>query len=209
MNKNEVVELLKIISAAYPGFQSETPGQTIEAWEFFLADYSLNDIKGALKIYVMTNGTNFPPTPATLIHSLNGVKDAMQDDLSEYEAWAILSKALRNSTYNSVEEFNKLPRLIQITVGSPSALRQMAIDEDYNESVARANFLRLFSERKQRQQEISHYPRQIQAEIERLNPPKVYAAGAIEERKDFKVQYSSNQAAMLDKIRNELKNITV
>lgn len=42
--------------------------------------------------------------------------------LNELEAWSLVEKAIRNSIYNSQEEFSKLPPLVQKAVGSPNVL---------------------------------------------------------------------------------------
>ena len=49
MNKSEVSQLLATISLTYPKFDAQDKKRIIDAWFWFLADYSLEDIQIALK----------------------------------------------------------------------------------------------------------------------------------------------------------------
>ena len=57
----------------------------------------------------------------------------------------MVSKALRNSTYGSEEEFNKLPPEVQCVVHDPGQLKQWAMSPaDEVETVIASNFMRSF-----------------------------------------------------------------
>ena len=66
----------------------------------------------------------------------------------EVEAWGLVKNAIRNSTYNSVEEFEKLPKAVQLTLGSPSVLKEWAMSEENGmEKVVASNFMRAYRQK--------------------------------------------------------------
>ena len=86
------------------------------------------------------------------------------------EAWSLVSKAIRNSSYNSVEEFVKLPLLVQRAVGTPDNLRNWAVSDCQTiESVIQSNFLRTYRTVVKRENEINCMPNDIKSLIEKTN----------------------------------------
>ena len=80
-----------------------------------------------------------------------------------------MSKALRNSTYNSAEEFKKLPALVQKAIGRSEQLRIWAMDEEFNESVTSSNFMRSYRVVMERRKEVNKLPEKIRALVENLS----------------------------------------
>lgn len=70
-----------------------------------------------------------------------------------------MSAALRNSLYNSDDEYRKLPQVIQRIVGSPSVLREWA-QSDINElqTVIASNFQRSYRARAKGEREFMALP---------------------------------------------------
>ena len=50
-------------------------------------------------------------------------KLAVKNQLSEAEAWAMVSKAARNGLYGAREEFEKLPEDVKQAIGTPDQLK--------------------------------------------------------------------------------------
>ena len=98
------------------------------------------------------------------------------------EAWALVSKAIRNSGYNSVEEFAKLPPSAQKAVGLPDQLRTWALDENYNEQVVSSNFMRCYRTELARHEELSKMPSDVKALID--NTFKGSYSAQIEEKRE-------------------------
>lgn len=64
-------------------------------------------------------------------------------ELGELDAWSMVSKALRNSTYHAEEEFAALPPVLQRTVGNPSNLKEWAgMEMDTVNSVIQSHVVR-------------------------------------------------------------------
>ena len=82
----------------------------------------------------------------------------------------LVSRALRNGYYGAVEEFNKLPPLVQKAVGSPDNLRNWALtDINSIENVVQSNFMRTYRTVVNRAKEYQKMPKDIQALIENTN----------------------------------------
>ena len=90
------------------------------------------------------------------------------EEMTETKAWGLVMKAIRNSGYNSEEEFNKLPERIQKAVGSPKQLWSMATDESFNEQVASSNFMRAYRTVVNRENEIKKLSPDVMDLIEQV-----------------------------------------
>lgn len=164
MTRDEVKQILMVIDATFPNFKVENISETLNAWHFFLADYDYNSIAIALKSFISTNNTGFAPSVSQLINMT--YKATEYEQLGDGEAWALVSKAIRNSAYNSQAEFDKLPPAVKKAVGSASQLHTWAIDEDYNESVISSHFLRNYKAVIERNNEYNRLPVEMRAQID-------------------------------------------
>lgn len=147
MTVNETVEVLKILKATYPEYyrnlSKNEANDMINMWTWAFAETDVKDVLKALKAFIKTDIKGFPPKPGQLnehIRKLNNI-----NEMSELEAWYLISKACRNSAYKSQEEFNKLPYTLQILVGSPNQLKYWSnLQEDDFETVVQSNFMRSY-----------------------------------------------------------------
>ena len=87
-------------------------------------------------------------------------------ELSEGEAWALIAKALRNSSYNSEKEFEALPENLQRLVGHPSQLREWAsMDTETVQSVVQSNFMRSYRARQESERKMQAMPSDVRAKL--------------------------------------------
>nr|DAO46155.1 MAG TPA: replisome organizer [Bacteriophage sp.] len=130
-----------------------------------LDEYTYNQIAGALKSYILADSTGFAPSIGQLIAKVKTIEEPAQ--LNESEAWGLVSKAIRNGYYGAVEEFSKLPPLVQKAVGTPDNLRNWSqTNLESVETVIQSNFLRAYRVEAQRAEEISKMPSDIKIMIE-------------------------------------------
>ena len=151
MNKDETKQILTILRINYPhSFRQLTYEESemyLSLWTEAFKDDSVELVTAAVKSIVYGDQRDFAP-------NIGQVKTKMmelicQNDVSEQEAWNQVYKAICNSSYNSEEEFQKLPKLIQSVVGSPSMLKSWAVmDIDEVQSVIASNFMRSYRTRK-------------------------------------------------------------
>ena len=78
--------------------------------------------------------------------------------MTEMEAWSYISKAVSNSTYHALEEWEKLPEQLQKAV-SPDLLRSWAmIEGDDVQTIIQSNFLKTFRANEKRRKDIESLP---------------------------------------------------
>lgn len=142
MTKEETKKILRIMHNCFQNFRPSNIVETTEVWEMMLADYTYQQISVALKSYILSDTSGFAPTIGKLVDIVHSV--SKPQELNEMEAWALVSKAIRNSGYRYAEEFLKLPTIIQRAIGTPEQLHIWATDEDYNETVVMSNFQRSY-----------------------------------------------------------------
>lgn len=170
MTRDETVKIIRVITDVYPNYRPDNLSETINVWAKLLSDYSSDEISVALKAYILTDNSGFAPSIGALIEKCRTIQKP--NELNEMEAWALVSKALRNSAYRAEEEYNKLPVVVQKAVGSPSQLRNWSeLEGDNVESVLQSNFLRTFRTVQQRDRELEKMPSDIKALIAK-NMPK-------------------------------------
>lgn len=164
MTREETVKIIRIMVDSYPNYKPSNISEMVDVWQMMLSDYPYEQIALALKAYVLSDTSGFAPSIGQLIAKMQSFTEPQE--LNEMEAWALVSKAIRNSTYNSVEEFAKLPPLVQKSVGLPDQLRIWAMDENYNEQVVSSNFIKCYRTVLERNKEISKMPKKVQMIIE-------------------------------------------
>ena len=64
MERKEIVELLKIVSANYPHAKISDPKAMVSAWELLLGDYSAEAVYKATRLHMETN--KYFPSPSDI-----------------------------------------------------------------------------------------------------------------------------------------------
>lgn len=152
---------------SYPNYKPNNISETVDVWNMMLSDYDYNLVAMALKAYILSDTSGFAPSIGQLVSKIQTL--TKPQELSEMEAWSLVSKAIRNSGYNSVEEFANLPVLVQRAVGLPDQLRTWALDENYNEQVVASNFMRCYRTELNRHYELERMPNEIRELIKNIS----------------------------------------
>lgn len=162
MTKEETAKIMAVLKAAYPdyyrGMTKDDAMNIVNLWHVMFQEEDFKMVQAAVQHYIATDAKQFrPPHIGAIKESLYKMQSA--DQMSEMEAWGHVSKAIRNSLYNSKEEFEKLPPVVQKVVGSPAQLRTWAmIDTDSIETVVQSNFMRSFKGRSQEAKDYAKLP---------------------------------------------------
>lgn len=165
MTREETVKIIRIICGSFPNFKPSDLSETVDIWNMMLEEYTYNQIAGALKSYILADSTGFAPSIGQLIAKVKTIEEPAQ--LNESEAWGLVSKAIRNGYYGAVEEFSKLPPLVQKAVGIPDNIRNWSqTNLDSVETVIQSHFLRAYRVEAQREAEISKMPSDVKTMIE-------------------------------------------
>lgn len=142
MEREETKKLIMAIVATFPNYKPADFGVTIDVWTAMLSERSYEEMQLALKSYILTDRSGFAPSIGQLIEKANNL--VQKEQLTEMQAWSMVSKAIRNAGYNSVSEFEKFPPAVQKAVGSPENLRAWALDSNYNENVTQSHFINCY-----------------------------------------------------------------
>lgn len=168
MTEKEVKQLLAMTQAVYPNYNPPSREAAVNAWLMCLSEYDNNVVTAAFKAYMTTDTSGFAPSIGQLLDKVHLIQDPQE--LNEMEAWSLVSKALRNGYYGAVEEFNKLPPLVQKAVGSPDNLRNWSqTDVKAIETVIQSNFMRSYAAIVKREYEIKKMPADVRTLIEDVN----------------------------------------
>lgn len=179
MTREQIQDFLAMIQAAYPNFNPPNKTAAVNAWKLALEDYEEKQVHLAFKLYMQTNTSGFAPVPGQIIDKIHTM--TQPQELNEMEAWSLVYKAICNSTYNSVSEFEKLPPLVQKAVGLPESLREWAMTENLNLEVVMSNFQRAYKAELKRHEELQKMPQNVHNLIEKANVGS-YSAQIAEKR---------------------------
>lgn len=147
MTREDTIKILSVLRGAYPAFYRDITKQeaesTIALWESMFDEEPYELVAAAVKAFISGDGKGFPPAIGKIKERIRLI--TQPEEMTEQEAWSLVSKALRNSTYGSEEEFAKLPPEIQSVVHDPGQLKQWAMSPaDEVETVIASNFMRSF-----------------------------------------------------------------
>lgn len=179
MTRDEVKELLMTLDVTYANFKLDPTKLpfTINSWLLFLEPYSMQDVQIALKTFVNTSNSAFAPTPSELIGLINTPNELAEIEASK--AWDMVRKAIGRSTYNSLEEFNKLPENVQRAVGSADMLHYWATNDYFAEGTVMKEFLMNYNTILKRDRTENRLPSEARLKLEQI-------------RKDAMIKLDSN-----------------
>lgn len=200
MTREDVQELLAMTQSIYTNFKPINKIATVNGWFFLLKDIPKEKALKAFEIFCKTDMTGFAPSPSQILQLSNKIFEDKKT-LTDLEAWAIVRKALRNSSYNSKDEFEQLPEICQRVVGNPESLKEWALkNTDEVETVIMSHFLRTFRIVKERM-EIERY-------VPELKPDRTIEkkeAAAIETKEETKELKNDMDSLVDETIKKLLK----
>ena len=163
MTRDEVKEIIMIMTYTYPNYKPADITATVDTWTAILSSYQFEHIRAALHSYILSDTKGFAPTPGQLIDKI----PIKSFDMTEMEAWGMVNKALSNSSYHAKEEFDKLPLVVQKTLGRFEVLQEWAgMEIDVVQSVIQSNFIRNYRTVLQREKERNKLPTRLREILE-------------------------------------------
>lgn len=210
MTRDETIKLLMIIQSAYPNFKPPDKTVAVDTWYTMLKDMDYNVVQIGLRAYIASDTNGFAPSIGQLINTIYTTQNPQE--LNEMEAWALVSKALRNGYYGAVEEFDNLPPLVQKAVGSPDNLRNWSqTDTNSIENVVQSNFMRSYRLVVNRENEIKKMPADVRTLIENVNKTSYLAQISVKNRETIKISLedskSQNESKKAYQCQRKLKNV--
>ena len=184
MTEEETLKILAVLRGAYPQFyrsmDKKEAVSIVSLWHEMFSDDDYPVVGAAVKTLIASDDKGFPPT-------IGQVKSKMRllmepNEMTEMEAWSLVMKAIRNSGYNSVEEFQKLPPVLQRVVGKPAQLKEWSnTDSESIQSVVASNFQRSYRARTKQDSELRAIPQDVRALISGLSDRLALNVGGTEE----------------------------
>ena len=167
------------LDVTYANFKLDpaTLSFTVDSWLMFLGDYDSKDVLTALKTFINTSNSAFAPSPSELIGLINAPKELAEIDGAQ--AWDLVRKAISRSTYNSAEEFRKLPESVQRAVGSADMLHYWATNDYFAEGTVMKEFLMNYNMILKRDRTENRLPTEARLRLEQI-------------RKDAMIKLDSN-----------------
>ena len=170
MDRNETMQILTVLKAAYPhsfkGTSKRDANAMIDLWQTMFAADSYEAVNAAVAALISTRKEGFTPTIGEVKERMAFAREQVTGTLSEQSAWAMVEKACRNGLYGYQAEFDNLPPDVQRAVGAPEQLRAWAaMDAETVNSVVASNFMRNYRVQKQREKERSMLPPSVMAAL--------------------------------------------
>ena len=168
MTRQETGIIMDILATAYPRFyagpDAPDPEKAVALWAEMFAEDDVAIVAAAVKALIATDDKGFPPHIGAVKAKVRQI--TQPSGMTPQEAWNLVAKAIRNSAYESREEYDKLPREVQRLVGSPNQLRDWAtMDSETVHSVVASNFQRSFTAQQKADNDFKALPRDVQAMI--------------------------------------------
>lgn len=211
LKREETVKIIRIICDCYPNYKPNNLTETVDVWNMMLSDYTYEQISLALKAYILADTNGFAPSIGQLVDRVNTF--SQPQELNELEAWSLVYKAIRNSSYNSEYEFSMLPDMVRKAVVTPNQLRTWAMDENFNEQVVSSHFIRCYRSEVAKDKDFRKMPANIQslinnnlkAQIDKVEQQLVMNKDLIKESENKLAKCSENRVIAPDKL-SELKD---
>lgn len=172
MTREDTASVLKILKVSYPAFYSKFSKDdmvaVLDLWTEMFADDDVRVVKVALFKLIETH-KGYPPDIAALKEKIRELVVASTGEPTDEEFWQMLRNAVCNGYYGAKEEFDKLPRVVQRYLGSPSALRDLAqIDVRTLDTVTHGQFLKQIVSLRERQEFADSLPEGVKEAVARL-----------------------------------------
>ena len=129
---------VKILAGAGKLYDKEIDKEIMEMWLSFFKDNTTEEFKKAMNEHIKTS--RYFPTVADIKEKIYELNNSNESDT---ELWEKLLSAIRNSSYHSEEEFEKLPPVVQEYVRSPRQLQELAVmDSEKIHTIVKGQFLK-------------------------------------------------------------------
>ena len=178
MTFDETKKILFTISTAFQNFKPQAdPDDVVKLWAAMLGEYSYSDVSAALEAFIRTDTDprGQGPKIGQIIQLIEKKKD--DAELNAEEAWSLVRKAIERGAYDAEEEFNKLPPLIQRSIGSAGNIHELSQSETGTvDSVEKSHFIRTYNAEVKREMQRRKIPEDAQKVLGMTAPEKKYIA---------------------------------
>lgn len=171
MNKQETAKIINVLMTTYA--DKETSADVLQmrvaVWQKVFEDIPFDVVWNACMAFIATDKNGrFIPTPGMIRDKVAELAD--KDGMTADDAWVLVRKAIKRGICFSVQEFEKLPKICQQIVGSPSQLKAWAMSENFNDGVEKSLFVKAYNLKRERKAEMDKLPSSVRAVIAQATP---------------------------------------
>jgi hypothetical protein len=146
MSRDEIINILGVLKAAYPAFYSKISKNqgdaVLKLWEIMFANETKEVVEAAVYECISTH-TGYPPDVAAIKEIIRGIERTVRCEPTDQELWMQYRKAVCDCLYQEQRTYNALPEILKRFAGSPGGLREHALmDAEIFNSVIYSNFLK-------------------------------------------------------------------
>lgn len=190
MTRDDTLDLLSVLKAAYPNFYKDMTRRdadnVIDLWHEMFKDEPAELVALAVKRHIATDKKGFPPHIGSIKDAI--VKIMQPEEMTEAEAWNMVRNAIRSYSWDAKEQFDKLPPVLQRLVGSPNQLMEWGqMDSDTVSSVVASNFQRSYKARAANEREYLALPAEVKQAMAQISAgmkmPELPSEADFEKRK--------------------------
>ena len=179
MKKSDVVGIMAILETAYPTYYAKRSNQqrmeAVNLWAELFREDNPELVAVAVKTIIVGSANAFPPSIGEIKLKMREL--VADEELSETQAWALVSKACANGIYGYQKEFEALPEAVQAAIGRPEQLREWAMmDAETVNSVVASNFMRGYKTAVRRAREVAMLPDSVKALLVNADVKRLEAA---------------------------------
>lgn len=163
MTLAETGAVMDILTIAYPKFDRpmEKKKQTMMLWAEMFAGDDVSVVLAAVKALIAVKTDDWPPSVGAVKEYIRKLIEPEQ--MTEGEAWAIVSRAVRKTDWNHPDvQYNQLHGDIQAAVGSAHTLVEWGMAEESTfTTVIASNFMRSYRAKRKANQEHAALPASV------------------------------------------------
>lgn len=168
MTKTAIIKALAVIRAAWPRFYAnqteKDAAAAVELWYAMFGGCDEAVFRAAVDMAIRESP--FPPAIADICTRIDSMAAAVGGGPTPETLWGRIERAASNALYHAGEEFAALPKVCRRFVGSPGALRAMAMMDpgDFN-SVTRGQFLKSAAALMRQEEMVKRIPDEVRERI--------------------------------------------
>lgn len=167
MSEQETLKILTVLRAAYPmfyrGLKDGDAKAVVNLWQIQFAEDSYKDVSLAVHTLISTRTDTFPPVIGEIKEVLRSITHP--EEIPSGDAWDMVMKCIKRGTVHAAEDWAKLPADVRVAV-SVDEIKRHAENEDFNEGVEKALFLKRWAVLRDRRRTEQQMPPTLRAQIE-------------------------------------------
>ena len=177
MTEIEALKVLGSIEAAFPTGRQAQEARIMAAnaavWADMLQEYSYDTVMAAVRTFISSSGSAFPPTIAQIIQTIRELQSyRIKAAIDSNEAWTMVLKAMNNAPDRIGAAYDVLPDPVKKALGANRSeginnLHRWGYTSDNKtlESVIGTRFRKRYEQQEAAREQWAKIPAQIQKQI--------------------------------------------